>query len=162
MAVVRSNARSRTDSLTFLILKCSETAHGSLRRLRKTEAIATRAAERLLIAQPFVTRPPSPHPCPKCGSDRIRPLAAEPPVYFRCDACGYLVRPREERTDKARVLPQLPHLCPKCGSHQTRIVGQSDDPPLVHGQCNACGRIFSRELHDPKPPQAVSKRERSG
>jgi hypothetical protein len=38
--------------------------------------------------------------------------------------------------------------CPKCGSDETRIVGQSGEPPILHRGCQRCAHVFSRLLHD--------------
>lgn len=81
--------------------------------------------------------------CPKCGSERTRSVGLSASNYFRCDACEYLFRVSSDRADGA---PSTGTTCPKCASNRTRIVGQSGDPALIHRECQACGRVWSRPL----------------
>src|SRR5262249_47764934 len=45
--------------------------------------------------------------------------------------------------------------CPKCGSDQTRIVGQSGEPPILHRGCQRCAHVFSRLLYDDDELQPI-------
>jgi Zn finger protein HypA/HybF involved in hydrogenase expression len=91
------------------------------------------------------------HFCPKCGSHRTRAVGTiTAATYQQCDACEYLFRLSvdEGMSSKPSLLAAtIPPVCPKCGTNRTRIVGQSETPPLVHRQCEGCGHLSSRALN---------------
>jgi hypothetical protein len=118
--------------------KCEDNEHRSICAVRN----GTR-----LEAQRFVERLSSPQACPQCWSHRTRRLGPADSIYYRCEACEYAFRPRDQGTEESpRVPVETPYVCPKCGDDRTRIVGQSGAPALVHRCCQVCGHVWSRGL----------------
>jgi ribosomal protein S27AE len=66
----------------------------------------------------------------------------DPPVARVLLSWGYA-----ERHPKVVAPPAAEaRACSKCGSRQTTVMGQSQEPPLIHLSCGSCGFISVHPL----------------